>query len=74
MRIVSTSLVGAYCLIRPIGFIVRGYPNELLLTKQAEYGFDQKINYQVYVYNFMTILVAILCLYINKITFKESDS
>ncbi|CAD8091070.1 unnamed protein product [Paramecium primaurelia] len=61
MGIVSTSLVGAYCLIRPIGFIAGGYPNELLLTKQAEYGFDINIGYSVYVYNIMIILVAILC-------------
>ncbi|CAD8198589.1 unnamed protein product [Paramecium octaurelia] len=61
MGIVSTSLVGAYCLIRPIGFIAGGYPNELLLTKQAEYGFDIKTGYSVYVYNVMIILVAIFC-------------
>ncbi|CAD8104994.1 unnamed protein product [Paramecium sonneborni] len=59
--IVSTSLVGAYCLIRPIGFIVGGYPNELLLTKQAEYGFDINIGYSVYIYNIMIILLAVLC-------------
>ncbi|CAD8203170.1 unnamed protein product [Paramecium octaurelia] len=61
MGIVSTSLVGAYCLIRPICFLVGGYPNELLLTKQAEYGFDINIGYSVYVYNVVIILVAIIC-------------
>ncbi|CAK59583.1 unnamed protein product (macronuclear) [Paramecium tetraurelia] len=59
MGIVSTSLVGAYCLIRPIGFLAGGYPNELLLTKKAEYGFDIDIEYSVYAYNAVIILVAI---------------
>ncbi|CAD8119438.1 unnamed protein product [Paramecium sonneborni] len=61
MGIVSTSLVGSYCIIRPIGFIAGGYPNELLLTKQAEYGFNIDIGYSVYIYNSMIILVAVFC-------------
>ena len=63
VRIFSTSLIGAYCIIRPFGWIVGNYPNEFTIAKEVSYGKIDKIKPDFYLYFILTIILSILGMY-----------
>ncbi len=58
----STSLIGAYALIRGISLYAGGYPNEFTLAELIKQGLFKEINFTFYIY-----LVGILIVFIGGV-------
>ncbi|KRX01942.1 hypothetical protein PPERSA_07587 [Pseudocohnilembus persalinus] len=56
--IISTSLVGAYAIIRPVGWVADGFPNEFTVVDQIRHGVLTEIPTEFYLFLALIILLA----------------
>lgn len=60
ITIFSTSLMGGYLLIRPLGWLVGDYPNEFSLVKEIKYGLITSVPKVMYLYFLLICITAIV--------------
>lgn len=58
--IICTSFIGSYCLIRPLGWILGDFPNELEIAQEIKYGTLTSVPALYYLYFALIIIIGLV--------------
>ncbi|KAM3132187.1 hypothetical protein pb186bvf_015782 [Paramecium bursaria] len=72
--IISTAVIGSFCIVRPIAWFIGGYPTELVYTKQTYYGYqvDPVGGYIAYI--IVMILISLASIYYQYKMYRQRQS
>ena len=57
---ICTGFIGAYLLIRPFGWMIGSFPNELLIAKELQYGTLTEVPSLFYLYMALILLIGMI--------------